>query len=185
MIKKFNNIINYTIVLEALFLLIGILLIIFPELSIVAISYVISIGLIVTGIFLIVYLADKLFFMNFFLFGVLQILLGVVILAYPKSFTIAIGIFVGIWMILKSITDFRFSLVLKKMKNKYWVYVSILSILAVICGIMLITNIEIGTITLTVIVGIFLFAHSLATIVDAIIFKRNVNDIVKELGFNK
>lgn len=184
MLKKFNNIINYTIVLAVLFLLMGIVLIIFPELSIITISYIISICLMVFGMILVIYSSDS-FFINFLSFGILQIVLGVIILIYPNILTIIIPMVVGVWMILKSTLDFRLSLILKKIKNKNWIFVFILSILAIICGIILITNTQMGTITITVFVGIYLFAYSLTAIIDAIIFKKNINAIARELGYNK
>lgn len=182
MLKNFNHIINYIIVLTVLFLIIGMMLILFPEMSITAISYVLSISLIVLGVVLVIYSLDKLFFMDLFSFGLLQVVLGVVILVYPKILTTIIPIAIGVWMIVKSSVDFRLSLVLKKCRNKDWYYVTILSLLAMLCGIMLITNTEIGTITLTVVVGIFLCAYSLTAIVNTLIFKDNINDIAKELG---
>lgn len=183
MLKKFNHIINYIIVLTVLFLAIGMMLILFPEMSIKTISYVLSTSLIVLGAVLVIYSLDKLLFVDLFSFGLLQIVLGVIILLYPKILTTIIPIAVGVWMILKSSVDLRLSFILKKCKNRNWFYVTILSILAMICGIMLITNTEIGTITLTVVVGIFLCAYSLTAIVNTLIYKDNINDIAKELGF--
>ena len=72
---------------------------------------------------------------------------------------------------------------LAKAKVNDWIYVIILSILAVICGIMLIVKTEIGTIELTVIVGIFLTAYSLTSIIDTVIFKENLDLIAKQLGY--
>ena len=88
-------------------------------------------------------------------------------------------------MILKSTMDFRLSLVLKKSKVKDWIYVAMLSILSIMCGIMLVIKTEIGTIELTVIVGIFLTSYSLASIIDIAIFKENIEVLVKQLGFVK
>lgn len=183
MLKNFNYIINYIISLTVLFLVIGMMLILFPEMSITTISYVLSISLIVLGGVLVIYSLDKLFFTDLFSFGLLQVILGVIILIYPNILTTIIPIAVGVWMIVKSSVDLRLSFVLKKCKNKNWFYVTVLSLLAMVCGIMLVSNTEIGTITLTVVVGIFLCAYSLTAIVNTLIFKHNVNDIAKELGF--
>ena len=130
--------------------------------------------MIVLGAFLVMYTMNKLSLMNFFSFGVLQIILGIIILIYPFALVTLLPISIGVWMILKSSIDFRLSLVLKSAKVKDWIYVAILSILAVICGIMLIIKTEIGTIELTVILGIFLAAYSLASVIDCLIFKENV-----------
>lgn len=183
MLKHCNNIINYSIILTILFFLVGVILILFPDMKILTISYAISILLILLGIILIIYSMDKLYLINFLSFGVLQVILGAIILIYPYALTTLLPIAVGVWMILKSTIDFRLSIVLKSGKVKDWIYVAILSILAIICGIMLIIKTEIGTIELTVIVGIFLTAYSLTSIIDIAIFKENIKVIAKQLGF--
>ena len=151
--------------------------------KILTISYAISILLIFLGITLVIYSFDKLYLINYLSFGVLQVILGGVILIYPYALTTLLPISVGVWMILKSTIDLRLSMVLKSCKVNDWIYVTILSILAIICGIMLIIKTQIGTIELTVIVGIFLTAYSLTSIIDIAIFKENINAIVKKIGF--
>ena len=185
MIKKFNNIVNYLIVLTVLFFLIGFIAIWVPGIRMLTISYAISILLILLGTVLTVYTLDKVFLINFLSFGVLQIVLGAVILVYPYALSTLLPIAMGVWMILKSTTDFRLSLVLKKAKVKDWFYVAALSILSIICGVMLMIKVEIGTIELTVILGIFLAAYSLASVIDCLIFKENVKVIAKELNYVK
>ena len=183
MLKHVNNISNYSVLLTILFFLVGAILILFPDMKILTISYAISIIMILLGIILIVYSVNKLYLINFLSFGVLQVILGFIILIYPYALSTLLPIAVGVWMILKSTIDFRMSLILKNGKAKDWIYVAILSILAIICGIMLIIKTEIGTIELTVIVGIFLTAYSLTSIIDIAIFRENVNVIAKQLGF--
>lgn len=185
MLKHFNNIISYLVVLSILFLLVGMGLIIFPDLKILTISYAISILLILLGLILVIYSINKIYLINFLSFGVLQIILGIIILIYPFSLVTLLPIAVGVWMILKSTMDFRLSFVLKKAKVKDWIYAAMLSILSIICGIMLVIKTEIGTIELTVIVGIFLTAYSLASIIDVAIFKGNIEPLAKQLGFVK
>ena len=183
MLKHFKNMIHYSALLTVLFFLVGVVLILFPNMRILTISYVISILMIVLGIVLVIYSMNKIYLINFLSFGVLQVILGLIILIYPYALLVLLPISVGVWMILKSTIDFRLSLVLRSCKVKDWIYVAILSILAIICGIMLMIKTEIGTIELTVIVGIFLTAYSLTSIIDIAIFKENINVIAKKLGF--
>ena len=180
--RQVNGIMNYSIILTILFFLVGIALIIFPQLDIVSISYSFSILMIALGAFLVLYTMNKLAFMNLFSFGVLQVILGVIILIYPGALVTLLPISLGIWMILKSAIDFRLSLILKEAKVKDWIYVAILSMLAVACGIMLIVKAEIASIELTVIVGIFLTAYSLTAIMDIAIFKENLEKIIKKIS---
>ena len=85
-------------------------------------------------------------------------------------------------MILKSTIDFRISLILKKARKSDWIYVAVLSVLSIICGIMLMIKTEIGTIDLTVILGVFLAAYSLSSFIDCMVFKENIKAITKEFN---
>ena len=183
MLKSFNKLINYTVGLTVLFFIIGATLILFPDIKILTISYFISVLLIVLGLILVLYSMNKIYLINFLSFGVLQIILGVILLIYPFGLVTLLPISIGIWMILKSTVDFRLSLILKKAKVSDWLYVAILSVLAILCGIMLLMKTEIGTIEITVLVGIFLTAYSLTSIIDIVIFKENLVKIAKQLGF--
>jgi len=137
------------------------------------------------GAFLVAYTMNKIHLMNFLSFGVLQIILGFLILFYPFTLHTLLPIALGIWMVLKSTIDFRISLLLKKLKKSDWIYVAILSILSVICGIMLMIKTEIGTIDLTVILGVFLAAYSLSSFIDCMVFKENIKELAKEFDFEK
>lgn len=183
MLKKFNKLINYSVVLTILFFVIGAILILFPDIKILTASYAISILLIILGIILVLYSINRMYLINFLSFGVLQIILGSIIIIYPYALITLLPISVGVWMILKSTIDFRLSLLLKSARVKDWIYVAVLSLLAIICGVMLMIKTEIGTIKLTVIVGIFLTAYSLTSIIDIAIFKEHLTAMAKQLGF--
>lgn len=178
--KKFNNIINYLIVLAIVFFIIGFVSMWMPNIEIKTLSYLISVLLIVMGAFLVIYTINRIHLMSFLSFGVLQIILGFLILFYPSALNTLLPIALGIWMILKSTIDFRISLLLKKIKKSDWIYVAFLSALSIICGIMLMIKTEIGTIELTVILGVFLAAYSLSSFIDCMVFKENIKAIAKE-----
>ena len=168
--KKFNNIINYLIVLAIVFFIIGFISMWVPNIEIRTLSYLISVLLIVMGSFLAIYTINKIHLMNFLSFGVLQMIIGILILVYPSALNTLLPISLGIWMILKSTIDFRISLILKKARKSDWIYVAVLSVLSIICGIMLMIKTEIGTIDLTVILGVFLAAYSLSSFIDCMVF---------------
>ena len=109
--KKFNNIINYLIVVAIVFFIIGFISMWVPNIEIRTLSYLISVLLIVMGSFLAIYTINKIHLMNFLSFGVLQMILGILILVYPSALNTLLPISLGIWMILKSTIDFRISLI--------------------------------------------------------------------------
>ena len=74
-----------------------------------------------------------------------------------------------------------FSLSLKRVGYSSWVLPTIMSIIAIVCGVLMIVYPQSGTIALTTLFGILLIIYSVAAMLDLIIFKKNVNDIVKEI----
>jgi len=145
------------------------------------ISMFIAILLIIAGVFLIVDYSGRILFTNFLSTGILAVILGAILLIYPNTLSILIPIIVGIWMIVNSIVNIQLSLVLKKVDYTYGFLSVILSIIVIICGIIMILNPHTGSLALTTLFGIILIVYSLSDMIDIIIFKNNVNDIVKLL----
>ncbi len=179
--KNFDSIIDYSLILTILFFIIGIVLIFFPQVTMTSISHVMSFCFITLGAILVFYSSKEILFMNFLSFGVLQIIIGFIMLVYPNILTTLVPICIGVWMILKSTVDFKYSLLLKKGKVKEWFYVSIMSILSIICGIMLIVKTEIGAFSPMVVLGLFLTANCLSAILDVYIFKDNARTLVTQI----
>ena len=84
-------------------------------------------------------------------------------------------------MVVKSALDLRISLLLSGSGYKNWLILFICSLLSIICGIYIIINPGIGSEVITTYVGIVIMVYAVSNIIDTIIFKKNVNDIVKLL----
>ena len=180
MLKKFNGYMSIAICYLILFVLFGIILTIFPDISNLTISYIISIGLIVNGITLF-FKNEKYLIIDFISLGVISLVLGLIMLLYPKIVITLIPIVVGTWMIVSSVFKIRLSLVLKDCQINSWVWTLLLAILTIICGILMIINPQIGASAITSFIGILMIIYSASSIVDLIIFKNNVNSIVKSI----
>ena len=179
MLKKFNKYINISIILTLLFLALGILVVCFPTTSIKVIAIIIAILLIVGGIFLISDYGISIFWVNLTAVGILSILMGIILLLYPDILVILIPIVVGMFVIVNSIVDIQLSLVLKDCGYNMWFLSIILSILTIVCGIIIMINPQSSSAALTTIFGILVMVYSVAGMTNLIIFKSNVNDIVK------
>ena len=179
MLKKLNQFVIATIIISVLLLISGAVLLVYPEVSLRTIAYIIGTVLIVSGLFFMFELSERLFFMSFLPVGVLQVVLGIVILLYPELFKTFLPILVGIWMIVKATIDCKFAFILKQCKYDYWFFTFLLSVLSIICGIVIILNPTLGSLAITQALGIVIIVYSASAIVDAVIFKKNVNDIVK------
>ena len=170
MLKKFNKYINISIILTLLFLALGILVVCFPTTSIKVIAIIIAILLIVGGVLLISDYGISIFWVNLTAVGI-----------YPDILVILIPIVVGMFVIVNSIVDIQISLVLKDCGYNMWFLSIILSILTIVCGIIIMINPQSSSTALTTLFGILVMVYSVAGMTNLIIFKSNVNNIVKKL----
>lgn len=107
--------------------------------------------------------------------------MGIILLLYPDILVILIPIVVGMFVIVNSIVDIQLSLVLKDCGYNMWFLSIILSILTIVCGIIIMINPQSSSAALTTIFGILVMVYSVAGMTNLIIFKSNVNNIVKKL----
>ena len=181
MLKKLNKFLYSSIAVSVLMFIIGIIFIMFPEISFDTITYILSIILIVNGIYFMVEKEESLFFSGFLALGIVNLLLGAVMLLNPDIMKTLFPIVVGIVMVTKSTFDLRLSLLLKNYEYNNWLPILILAVISIICGLIIIINPHIGTIALTASLWMLITVYSLSNIIDTIIFKKNIKEIVKIL----
>lgn len=184
MVKKLNKYINISIVISILLMILGGVIFVYPTMTLKAFSYIVSIILILFGIYLIVedYKFKKIWVLfDFSLIGILCLLLGIILLIYPNILTTLIPIFLGIWFIISGIVKFRLTSLLSNSDFNGWLISLIMSILSVTCGILFIISPLNGAIALVSFIGVLLFVYSLSDIVNMIIFKKDINNIEKGL----
>lgn len=181
MIKKLNKLLTSSIIISLLFLIIGLIIIIYPENSIKVLSILLAIFLIINGLYLIIIGADirNIFFIDFFPTGILSLLLGILMILYPNTLSIIIPITLGIWFIWISIFKLRLSISLKNIDEPAWILTIITSILSIICGLILIFNPISSSIAITMFTGAIIIIYAISDLIDMIVFKKNVNKIVK------
>lgn len=187
MLKKLNQIMNEAILISIIFLLLGIIFLIFPNISIHVIAYLIAIILIGSGIYLIfLEIYTKRFFLpvDTLFNGILSTIFGIIILIYPDIFKIMIPIILGTYFILDSIFKLKLVVLLRRIDNNHWIITLLSTILSTICGIILILNPTDGSIALALFTGICLIIYSLTGIIDMILFKKNIHDLVKAFKKN-
>lgn len=181
MLNRLNKFLNSSIVISVLMFVIGMIFIIFPDVSFTTITYVLAIILIVNGIYFIIEKETSKFFSSFLTLGIIELLLGVVMLLNPDVMKTLFPIVAGIVMVTKATLDFRLSLLLKKYEYDTWLSIFICSLISIISGVIIIINPSIGTMALTVSLGLLITVNSISSIVDTIIFKKNIKEISKLL----
>ena len=181
MLKKFNKFMLITMLFSIMLCLMGIILIIYPDISLKVISLIIAVSMIVGGLFLIIDFGGRILFTNFMIIGILLFIMGVILLIQPNIVVTIIPYIVGIYIIINSIFDLQVSLGLKKYEIEGWLLPTLLSILSILCGIFIITYPQSSMTVLTSYFGIVLIIYAVSMLVNSIVFKKNVNDIVKLL----
>lgn len=181
MVKKLNKFIYSSIAISILMFIMGLLFIIYPEISFTTVTYILSILLIINGIYFIATKEGSIFFSSFLTIGVINVLLGLVMILNPDIVKTLFPIVVGIVMIVKSVLDLRISILLYRNKYNNSLFLFICSIISVICGLFIVINPSIGTIALTTTIGIIITLYSISNILDTIIFKKDINEIVELL----
>ena len=177
--KAFQNITNSVICISILSIIIGIILILYPAMSLKTLGIVSSLFLIVHGIILLS-LQMKLtkIYVPFesMLTAVVSIILGLVLLIHPESASILITIAIGMWMIISSINNIKVAYFFRNIKTFPSTLMIALGILDIVLGILVILNPFEASITLTLYLGTILIIYSIFNIIDMLVLKKNIKD---------
>ena len=179
MLKEFNKFITSSIITAILFAIMGICLMIFPDISLNIMAYTVAVIFVLLGVFLITINYKYILLTDTVVAGILVILFGVLIFVYPQSFAMILPMILGIWFIMDSVLRIRLSLTLKDVKDSPWVLLLILSIISLICGIIFIINPLVTSEVLMMMFGALMTVYAISGMVDMIFFKKYINDIVK------
>ncbi len=180
MLNKLNKYLNSGIILTIVFLLVGGILIVKPDISFNIISYLIGASLIVSGIYLfIIDSKTKNIFINVFLYAILLTLIGILIILNPVTLKVILPIFLGLWFLISGIFKIRLDIYMKD--EPYFILSLITNIITVICGVILLINPVESVSAITISLGIIIVVSSISSLIDIIIFKKNINNVVKYL----
>ena len=184
MIKKINKFVDLSIIASIIFTIIGLCLIIFPDVSLNIMSYVIGGLFLIFGIYLFTINYDSLILTDMIFFGVMMVLLGVILIVYPKLIAQLIPIVLGIWSITDSIVKIRISLSLKDYDDTPWVLTLVLSIISMLCGVVFILHPLASSEVITTFIGALIMIYALSDIIDMFMFKKHINDVIKSFKKN-
>ena len=180
MLNKLNKYLNSGIILTIVFLLVGGILIVKPDISFNIISYLIGATLVVSGIYLfIIDSKTNNIFINVFLYAILLTLIGILIILNPVTLKVILPIFLGLWFLISGIFKIRLDIYMKD--EPYFILSLITNIITVICGVILLINPVESVSAITISLGIIIVVSSISSLIDIIIFKKNINSVVKYL----
>ena len=180
--KILNKYTSISIVISIFLIVLGILLMTFTDTSITVFGYSLAMFLIVQGVYFVVLdIYDEMYFIPFGLLpkGVLSIILGAILFAYPKTLVVLIPVITGVWFITTSAINLRVSYMLKDISKSSWILTLVISILSIICGICLIARPIMSARIVIMTVGMVLVVYAISNIIDMITFRQHMNELIK------
>lgn len=161
-------------------IILGILLVFKSELTIISISYVIGAVLIAIGVIALIKYINSI---NKeikneldIVYGIVTIILGIIVISSPKAIASIIPFVLGVLIVINSTAKIDYSFKLKKVKNELWISTLIVSLVALICGVVLIFNPFAGAEFITKIIGIILLIYAVLDIISTI----RISKVIKE-----
>ena len=179
--KKVNTFINSSILVSLGFFVLGVIFLAMPSLSLDIIRWVIAISSLVIGMILVAADLGKKHAYPFFstaIAGIVLLIIGLVFIRHPRVMDI-FPIILGAIFIVSAFSSGRLTTALRGTNAGR--YATITTILAVICGVLLIANPWEGNISMMIFAGIMMIIYSLSTFVDMVVLKKNVKELTKEL----
>lgn len=158
-------------------LLFGILMVVWPGITVLVIANVLGVVFIVSGIYQIVnYFIVKGqndFFNNSLLIGVLSLLVGIAAIIIGEDLAKIFCIIIGIWMIYESLVRMNTAIKLHSVGIKSWSYILIIAICMLVVGIFVTFNVGAAI----ALVGWMMILSGVFGIVGDIIFVQHVNAV--------
>lgn len=163
--------------------IIGLIMAVMPGVSLEIIGIIVGIYVIVHGIVLIaVDFAAHNAYVPFYgiMSGILSIIVGVILLAMPNALPTIFAIALGIWIILSSVNVISVAVSVKNYVSKWYLWL-ILGIVDLLCGIIVLFNPFASSLTIVVLGGIVIMVHSVITIVDMVLIRKDAKDVEKAI----
>ena len=171
-----------SLITSIVFIILGLVLVLFTKLSLDIIGYIVAILLIINGILNVTddYKQFKVFyFFDGFTSGLLSIIFGIIIIANPDYVALIMPIMIGLWFIIASTFKLRMALALKDSSKTNCILPYILSILTIIMGLCIIFNPELGSLGISRIIGFLVILYGISDVIVVFIFKKNLKAIAK------
>lgn len=166
-----------SIISAVLFLILGIIIVNYPDTIVATVSYIFGGFLVIAGLAkVIAYFVERgnLDFENYdFVYGIIIAVVGITFIAHLSVLESIFNLLVAIWLIYEALVRFTSSMKLKKYEVKAWWVVLVSSLLMLFAGIYILAVPNVIVVT----VGAFMIAYAIMDIIDGIIFVANVNKL--------
>ena len=182
----FKRITTSILITSIIAFIIGLIMVIVPDISLRAIGITIGIFVIVYGIVLITlnFVAHNIYIPFYgIMSGVLSIIVGLILIAMPGILPTVFAIALGIWIILSSVNMINIAITVRKGVPNWYLWL-LLGIIDLICGVIILFNPFASSISIVVLGGIVIMVHSAISIIDTIMIKKDAKEVTKALEAN-
>lgn len=168
--------------IESLMILIfGILLVVWPNITVVVISNILGAIFIISGTYQIInYFIVKGqndFFNNGLLFGVISVLVGIAAIVIGEDIANVFRIIIGIWMIYESLVRVNTAIKLQSTGIKTWSYILIIALMMLALGIFVTFNSG----AIMQLIGWMMILTGIIGVVGDAMFIQQVNNVVEKI----
>ncbi|MBR2709990.1 DUF308 domain-containing protein [Candidatus Saccharibacteria bacterium] len=177
--ELFNRTTISIIIVSVISFILGLIMTVYPGASLEGMGMAFGIYMIIYGVALIVldFMSHNIYIPFYGIAsGILSIIAGLVIVAMPGVMTTVFTLALGFWVILSSINMISMSISVRKGVKNWWAWL-LLGIIDLICGIIIVFNPFASSISLVAMGGIFIMIHSVISIVDMVMIRKNVHEL--------
>ncbi len=163
--------------------IIGLIMVIAPGISLQTIGIIIGIYIIIHGIVLITldFMAHNIYIPFYgIISGILSIVVGLILITMPNILSTVFVIALGIWIILSSVNIISIAITVRGAVSNWYLWL-LLGIIDLICGIIILFNPFASAISVAVLAGIIIMIHSVITIVDMVMIRKDAKEIAKAI----
>lgn len=181
--RLFSKIMWMDIALSICLTLVGLIFLVYPDVSVTLIGIIF--GLLITilgGVLIYTYLKRReipLFRFNL-IYGILGVILGILTIISPFTFTQVITIFIGIWILYMAIIKIDFAIRLKLLEERSWLFLLVSALLEIFMSILIFIN-PFSNLIITEIAGAYFVLCGILNCTDAVLTKNRAIDFLENL----
>uniref|UniRef100_UPI0040286365 HdeD family acid-resistance protein n=1 Tax=Candidatus Ventrenecus sp. TaxID=3085654 RepID=UPI0040286365 len=181
--RLFSKIMWMDIALSICLTLVGLIFLVYPDVSVTVIGVIF--GLLITvlgGVLIYTYLKRReipLFRFNL-IYGILGVILGILTIISPFTFTQVITIFIGIWILYMAVIKIDFAIRLKLLEERSWLFLLVSALLEIFMSILIFIN-PFSNLIITEIAGAYFVLCGILNCTDAVLTKNRAIDFLENL----
>ena len=108
-----------------------------------------------------------------FAFGIIAIIAGIIVIFASETIIKMFAIVVGVWIIYSGLVRLGLAIKLKKMKNDFWVTITVISIIVITFGLYMVidSNVIVSTI------GLIMFVYGVLDLIQSIVYMKTIKEL--------